>query len=125
MAEPACTRNTDRDRARILWLRMRLPFALDHVNLWLLEDDDGWTAVDTGVLGAETEAAWEHVIAHHLGGRPITQLVVTHFHPDHGGVAGWLQERTGAAFWMSRTEWLMARMLLLEPEPEARIDLAQ
>ena len=109
----------------VLWLRMRLPFVLDHVNLWLLEGDDGWTAVDTGVDGEETRALWERVMARHLGGKPVTQLVVTHFHPDHAGVAGWLQERTAAAFWMSRTEWLMARMLLLEPEAEARADLAQ
>jgi glyoxylase-like metal-dependent hydrolase (beta-lactamase superfamily II) len=94
----------------VRWIRMPLPFALDHVNLFLLDDgDDGWVLIDTGAALKPTQDLWELVLANELDGRPISQIVVTHFHPDHVGNAGWLQDRTGAPLWMSRTEWLSAR----------------
>src|SRR6266446_115365 len=77
----------------IKWLRMPLPFRLDHINLWLLDDGPGWTVVDTGIGLEETRALWERVFAETLDGRPLTRVVVTHFHPDHMGNAGWLTER--------------------------------
>src|SRR2546422_7714188 len=67
----------------IKWLRMPLPFRLDHINLWLLDDGPGWTVVDTGIGLEETRALWERVFAKTLDGRPLTRVVVTHFHPDH------------------------------------------
>ncbi|MBL8384507.1 MAG: MBL fold metallo-hydrolase [Burkholderiales bacterium] len=83
--------------ARVRWLRMGLPFALDHINLWLLEDEiDGtpcWTAVDTGVGLEPTRAAWEQVFATGLEGRPIKRVIITHAHPDHLGNADWLCAR--------------------------------
>jgi len=94
----------------IRWVRMPLPFALDHVNLFLLDDgDEGWVLVDTGAALKPTQDLWEPILAGQLDGKPISQIIVTHFHPDHVGNAGWLQERTGAPLWMSRTEWLSAR----------------
>src|SRR5438046_10607622 len=65
------------------WLRMPLPFALDHINLWLLEDGAGWTIIDTGYATAETKELWERIFAERLGGRPVTRVIVTHYHPDH------------------------------------------
>ena len=47
----------------IVWLRMPLPFALDHINLWLLEDGAAWTAVDTGFAATPVKDAWQSVIA--------------------------------------------------------------
>lgn len=77
----------------IRWIRMPLPFALDHVNLFLLDDgEDGWVLVDTGAALKPTQDLWELVLANELQGKPITQIIVTHFHPDHVGNAGWLQE---------------------------------
>ncbi|HKO09442.1 MAG TPA: MBL fold metallo-hydrolase, partial [Alphaproteobacteria bacterium] len=68
----------------IRWLRMPLPFALDHINLWLLEDEGGWTIIDSGFgRGEETKQLWERVFAATLGGRPVKRVIVTHFHPDH------------------------------------------
>jgi glyoxylase-like metal-dependent hydrolase (beta-lactamase superfamily II) len=95
----------------IRWLRMPLPFMLDHINLWLLEDGEGWAIVDTGIAGAATRAIWQRIFAAELDSRPVTRIVVTHFHPDHIGLAGWLTERWAAPMWISETEWLWARML--------------
>ena len=90
---------------------MPLPFALDHINLWLLEDGPGWTIVDTGYAMPETKAAWERIFAEQLGGRPVTRIIVTHFHPDHIGLAGWLAERWQAPLWITEKEWLYARVM--------------
>lgn len=96
----------------IFWLRMKLPFALDHVNLWLLEDKTGWTLVDTGFGNDATKTVWQHLFDNGLTGRPIIRLIATHFHPDHIGLAGWLNEQIpGLGLITTRTEWLQARML--------------
>ena len=95
----------------ILWLRMPLPFRLNHINLWLLEDGDGWTLVDTGMAMGEAREAWLRVFADHLGGRPINRIIVTHFHSDHAGLAGWLTDRFGSQLWMSDLEWRRTRLL--------------
>ena len=107
----------------VFWLRMPLPFALDHINLWLIEDGEGWAVVDTGIRGRHVKALWEQVFAERLGGRPVTRVIVTHYHPDHVGQAGWLCAHWNAPLWMTRTEFLLARTLILdvrdEPPPEA------
>src|SRR5437868_9536560 len=79
----------------VIWLRMPLPFALDHINLWLLADGAGWTIVDSGLDTPITMALWERIFADSLDGKPVTRLIVTHFHPDHMGLAGWLTRRWG------------------------------
>jgi glyoxylase-like metal-dependent hydrolase (beta-lactamase superfamily II) len=96
----------------IRWLRMPLPFQLDHINLWLLADGDGWTAVDSGVALAPTRERWEALFADGLDGKPIRRVLVTHFHPDHIGNAGWLAERWRANVWCTQTEWLAAQYAL-------------
>jgi glyoxylase-like metal-dependent hydrolase (beta-lactamase superfamily II) len=95
----------------ILWLRLPLPYALDHVNLYLFEDGPGWALLDTGIADDPTRAIWTSLLADRLGGKPITQLVVTHFHPDHVGMAGWLGERFGMPLHMSQAEYLMSKLL--------------
>jgi len=97
------------------WLRMPLPFALDHINLWLLEDElngnAGWTFIDCGIGDGATRALWERIFAGPIAGRPIRRLVVTHHHPDHAGLAWWLVERTGAEFWMPQAEYFAAHAM--------------
>ena len=92
----------------VLWLRMPLPFQLNHINLWLLEDGPGFTVVDTGVGLEETRALWERLFTAHFDGRPVTRVVVTHFHPDHFGNADWLTKRYETELWSSEREWQAA-----------------
>ncbi|MEM8948872.1 MAG: MBL fold metallo-hydrolase [Pseudomonadota bacterium] len=92
-------------------MRLPLPFALDHVNIWLLRDGDGWTLIDTGIDDGPTRTYWEERLNAILADLPLKRLIATHFHPDHMGLAGWLCARTGAEFWTTRTEWLTARAL--------------
>ncbi len=94
----------------ILWIRMALPFALNHINLWLLADGDGWTAVDTGYNTDETRDYWEEIFATALDGKPIRRIIVTHFHPDHISLAGWLADRFSAPVWMTYAEWMQAQL---------------
>ena len=98
----------------VRWLRMALPFALDHINLWLLRDHfdgrDGWTVVDTCIDHPDARAAWEGVFQHHLDGLPIVRVVITHMHPDHIGLAHWLCERWQVPMWISLGDYLNARM---------------
>jgi len=105
----------------VRWLRMRLPFALDHINLWLLRDEidgrAGWTLVDCGIDNADTRAAWEQIFAAELDGLPVLRVLVTHLHPDHLGLAHWLCERWSTPerpcrLWMSATDYHVARMLI-------------
>ena len=92
------------------WLRMPLPFRLDHVNLYLAEDEAGWTVVDAGVDTPDARALWDGVLAGLLAGKPVRRLIVTHYHPDHVGAAAWLCRRTGAELLMGETEYLTARV---------------
>jgi len=94
----------------VLWLRMALPMTLDHINLYLIEDDAGWWIVDTGLRGDRTRECWERVFAAELGGKPVTGLICTHCHPDHIGQAGWLSERWRAPLWMTRGEYYTGRV---------------
>ena len=103
--------------AGLFWLRMPLPFELNHINLWLLDDGDGWVIVDTGVDLPEGRAAWERLLAEFVGGRPVKRVLVTHMHPDHFGLAGWLTERWRAPLYMTAEEYLTGRVLSGPPKP--------
>jgi glyoxylase-like metal-dependent hydrolase (beta-lactamase superfamily II) len=98
----------------VRWIRMRLPFALDHINLWLLRDEidgrAGWSVVDCCIAKDEAKAQWEDVFAKELEGLPILRVIVTHMHPDHLGLAHWLCERWECRLWISATDYNAARM---------------
>ncbi|MBA3908509.1 MAG: MBL fold hydrolase [Rhodobacter sp.] len=106
----------------ILWLRLPLPMVLDHVNIYALDDGDGWTIIDTGLSSRRSRAVWEALLSGPLSGKPVTRVILTHHHPDHVGLAGWFQSK-GAELLATRTAWLYARMLTLDvqevPTPEA------
>jgi len=113
----------------VWWIRMRLPFALDHINLWALRDGDGaeagegggWALVDTGIGGADAAAAWRALFAGPLAGT-VTRVFVTHMHPDHIGMAGWLTRKFGCRLWISRLEYLTCRALAADTGREAPDD---
>jgi glyoxylase-like metal-dependent hydrolase (beta-lactamase superfamily II) len=92
----------------VAWIRMPLPFALDHINLWLLRDDDGWSIVDCGLGDADTRGLWERHFAGSLGDRPVRRIIATHFHPDHVGNAAWLAARFACPVAMTHAEYLTA-----------------
>ena len=93
------------------WTRSPVPGSLNHINLWILDDGEGIALVDSGLNMPAAREAWEALFAGPLAGRTVTRVICTHFHPDHLGLAGWLCERFGVRLWMTRGEWLFARML--------------
>jgi len=107
----------------VLWIRLPLPMKLDHVNVYALDEGDHWTIVDTGVKTRMTVDLWEDVLRRPLQGKPVGRVILTHYHPDHVGMVGWLMERFGAEHWTTRTAYLTARMLILDvedaPSPQA------
>jgi glyoxylase-like metal-dependent hydrolase (beta-lactamase superfamily II) len=105
----------------VQWLRMPLPFALDHINLWLLEEGAGWTIVDTGYATPRTKELWEQIFAARLCGLPVARVVVTHYHPDHIGLADWLTQRWQVPLWVTEKEWLFARVMSRGDEDFARM----
>lgn len=98
----------------VYWLRMPLPFALDHINLWLLRDEidgvTGWTVVDCGIDRTEVRATWEEIFKNVLADMPVLRVIVTHMHPDHVGLAHWLCKRWQAPLYMSMTDYAVANM---------------
>ena len=103
----------------VKWIRMPLPFALDHINLWLLRDEvdgkAGWTVVDSGIAKPEVQALWEQVFENELEGLPVLRVVVTHMHPDHTGLASWLCERWAAPLYMSLSDFYVASLWSSRP----------
>jgi glyoxylase-like metal-dependent hydrolase (beta-lactamase superfamily II) len=92
-AEPPAPAATIEVAPGIHWIRMPLPFALDHINLWLIEEGDGWALIDTGFGAQATRDIWEQHFVGTMKGKPLTRIICTHYHPDHLGNAQWLAER--------------------------------
>ncbi len=110
----------------ISWARIPMPGSLGHINSWLLDDHDGLAIVDTGLLLSSCSDAWKALFTGALDGVKITRVICTHLHPDHIGLAGWLAKRFGVELWMTRSEWLTAKMLTAsasEEVPEAYITM--
>lgn len=106
----------------VLWLRQPLDGALGFINVWALADGEGWAIVDTGMQTHESAQAWRRAFAGALGGKPITRVIVTHLHPDHVGLAGWITRKFGCRLWMTRLEYFQCRMLVADTGREAPED---
>ena len=106
----------------VLWMRMPLDGALGFINVWALRDGPGWALVDTGMKTERTTSAWRKVLAGPLGGAPVTRVLVTHLHPDHIGMAGWLTRKFDCRLWMTRLEYLQCRMLVEDTGRQAPED---
>lgn len=92
----------------VLWVRLNLPFRLNHVNIYLLADGDGWTMIDSGFGNEESIATWTTLFEGPLSHVSVTRLLVTHSHPDHVGLAGWITERFKCTLTMSQVEYLQS-----------------
>jgi glyoxylase-like metal-dependent hydrolase (beta-lactamase superfamily II) len=103
----------------VKWLRMPLGGPLGFINVWAVEDGDGWAVVDTGIGGVETEAAWRAAFSGPLARRGVSRVIVTHMHPDHIGMAGWLTREFQCRLWITRLEFLMCRSLAADTGREA------
>ena len=108
----------------VKWLRMPLGGPLGFINVWAIEDGEGWALVDTGLQTRETAQAWRTALKPEgdLGGRPVTRMIVTHLHPDHIGLAGWMTRKFGCRLWMTRLEYFQCRMLVADTGREAPDD---
>ncbi|MGU7785015.1 MBL fold metallo-hydrolase [Burkholderia sp. PU8-34] len=112
----------------VLWMRMPMPLSLmSHVNLWAVRDGNGWAAFDTGLQTGDTADAWRRLFAGGGALAPggLTRLFVTHSHPDHSGLAGWLTRKFGCRLWMTRTEYLMCRVMTAEVGRDAPDDVVR
>lgn len=95
----------------VLWLRLPLPYQLDHVNIYLLREGNGWAVIDAGIYDARTVEIWEALFEGVLKGTPLTRLLVSHHHPDHMGAAGWLAKRCDIPLLATRQEYLIGKYL--------------
>ena len=123
-AEPPELGRTREVADGLLWIHLPLPFALNHVNAWLLRDEAGWTVVDTGIEAPDMAEPWDRIFADDLDGAPVTRVICTHMHPDHIGRAGAICRRFDARLWMTRLEYVTGRMLLADTgrsAPEAGV----
>lgn len=108
----------------IHWLRLPLPFDLDHINLWLLQDGDAYTLIDTGVCAAKTREAWEILFKDYLHDKPVKRIIVTHYHPDHIGLIQWLSERFCPELLMSQQCYERTNYLLTEHDDAHKNSIA-
>jgi len=102
----------------IWWLRVPMPIDLNHINLWLLDDGDGWTVVDTGLNADMAKQAWEHFASKMFAGKPLKRIFLTHLHPDHIGLACWLQEKYAVPAWMSKRGFALLSIFASPFTPE-------
>ena len=102
----------------IYWIRLPLPLKLDHVNVYALDDGDSWTIIDTGFDTKKTRSVWVKLLNGPLKEKPVKRVLITHYHPDHIGLAGWFQNEFNVELLTTRTSWLMARMLVLDEQSE-------
>ena len=92
-------------------LKLPVPFPLEFVASYLIQDQDGWTIIDPGFDYPPAREVWESEAAR-MGldlDSDVTRIIVTHLHPDHIGLARWLEERSGAPVWMLESEIANAR----------------
>ncbi|MBL8314282.1 MAG: MBL fold metallo-hydrolase [Rubrivivax sp.] len=106
----------------VRWIRMPLPYTLNHINLWALDDGEGWALVDTGARTDEAALVWRELFAQAPDARGMTRVFVTHMHPDHVGLAGWLTRKFGVRLWMTQLEYLYCRAMVADTGREAPDD---
>jgi len=102
--------------AGVFWSRVALPFRLDHVNVYLIDDGDSWNVIDTGIASDHAQETWTHLLGGRMAGRPVSKILITHHHPDHVGLASWLANKLDAEVVMSGTEYLLGLTYWLDSD---------
>lgn len=95
----------------VYWAKMPMWGRLNHINVWVLRDYDGWTIVDTGLFRDDVQNCWRSIFENHLEGKPVTRVIATHLHTDHTGLAGWITREWGCELWMSRSDFFMCKVM--------------
>jgi len=95
----------------VFWIRMPMQGRLNHINVWLLRDGDGWTIVDTGIFSETVKKHWRHIFETYLDGKPVVRVIATHLHTDHTGLAGWIVKEWDCELWMSRADFYMCKTM--------------
>ena len=106
----------------VRWIRLPLGGPLSHINVWALQDGEGWTLVDTGMCSEDTTKRWDALLAQPPLDKPLQRVIVTHMHPDHVGMAGWFTRKAGVTLWMTRLEYLSCRVAVSDTGREAPAD---
>ena len=96
----------------VWWARFPMPISLDHINVWLLEDNNGWTVVDTCLATPKAQEIWQTIFKKFMGGKPVNRVICTHMHPDHIGLAGWICQQFDCELWMTREEYLTGQFMI-------------
>jgi glyoxylase-like metal-dependent hydrolase (beta-lactamase superfamily II) len=102
--------------AGVFWSRVALPFRLNHVNVYLIDDGDAWNVIDTGIASNHAEETWSRLLGGRMAGRPVSKILITHHHPDHVGLASWLADKVDAEVVMSGTEYLLGLTYWLDSD---------
>ena len=100
----------------VFWSRVALPFRLNHVNVYLIDDGDSWNVIDTGIANDQAQETWTRLLDGRMAGRPVAKIVATHHHPDHVGLASWLADKVDAEVVMSGTEYLLGLTYWLDSD---------
>jgi glyoxylase-like metal-dependent hydrolase (beta-lactamase superfamily II) len=120
IAEPPPTGEPMHVAPGVEWLRVPLPFALDHINLWIVEDGDSWTLVDSGLASDTIKTVWRGLFSNQFKSAPPSRLMLTHFHPDHVGLAGWLEAEYGVGLWTSAASFTTTQLAWLDHGAERK-----
>src|SRR5262249_49482325 len=102
--------------AGVFWARVALPFRLNHVNVYLIDDGDAWNIVDTGIANSHAQETWNRLLGGRMAGRPVAKVLITHHHPDHVGLASFLADKLNAEVVMSGTEYLLGLTYWLDSD---------
>lgn len=97
--------------AGVYWARIPMPMALDHINVYLLDDVDGWYLVDTGLNTDQSRDCWRLLAQKVFPGKALKGVICTHFHYDHAGLASWLMREFDAPLYMTHGEYFTMRAL--------------
>lgn len=95
----------------VRWARIPLPLDLNHINVWILDTQDGCVVVDTGMAASIGKDAWDNLDREYFSQRPLRGVFITHIHPDHIGLARWLQERFSVPVMMSQRTYELSRAM--------------